>query len=91
MPEYLKIDVEPRRVQIISEPYVIYTKRGYQPVVDVIDTKNKREYNLFISAKSLSERLEMLKSENNGRFRGLEFWIRKQSYERTAPYILEEL
>lgn len=89
MVDYLRVDAEPKYIQIISEPYVIFTSRGYQPVVDVVERKSKTSTRLFITARSLAERLEILRQDNGGNFSGLEFWLRKESYKKTAPYILE--
>jgi hypothetical protein len=87
---YLRIDIEPKRLLITSEPYVIYTARGYQPVVDVVELRSKREYYVFISAKSISQKLEALRHENAGKLAGLEIWIRKESSEKMAGYLVEE-
>ena len=84
------MDPEPQYVQIVSEPYVVFTRRGYQPVVDVVPRKSKKPLPMRISATSLSNQLEIMRNENEGIFMGLEFWIRKASYERTSLYILEE-
>lgn len=86
---FLKIDAEPQLVQILSEPCLAFTSRGYQPIVRVMLKKIKQEYILFISSKTLAEQIETMRVENNNQFTGLEFWIRKASYEKTAPYIIE--
>ncbi len=86
----LKVDVEPLRLLVTSEPYVVYTVRGYQPVVNVIERKSRREYFLYISAQSISRSLEQLKVENGDRMLGLEFWLRKEGPEKTSKYVLEE-
>lgn len=88
--EALRVDVEPRRLLVTSEPYVVYSARGYQPVVDVLEKKSRREYFLYLSAISLSHTLHVLQEENGGRTLGLEFWLRKESHEKTSKYILEE-
>ncbi len=85
-----KVDIEPRKVIITSEPYIIFTARGYQPVVKVYDSKARREYFMYISAASLARPLEILRNENSGNFVGLEFWISKESSDRTAKYVIEE-
>lgn len=85
----LKIDAEPQLIQILSEPCLTFTRRGYQPIVRVMHKKTKREYILFISSRSLAEQVEQMRVENNGQFTGLEFWIRKTSYDRMAPYVVE--
>jgi hypothetical protein len=86
----LKIELEPKRIMVTSEPYVVFTVRGYQAVVDVLETRTKHEYYLFVSARSLAEPLEKLKEGNNGRLTGLEFWIWKDGPEKSARYVVEE-
>ena len=90
MPDQLKVDAEPKYVQIVSEPYIVLNRWGYAPVLDVIERKTKATWTLFISAATLSHQLELLKEENGGNFSGLEFWIRRESYDKRAPYILEQ-
>lgn len=88
--EQLKIDIEPLRVLITSEPYVIYTVRGYQAVVDVFEKRKKREYYMFVTARSIADPIENLRVSNSGRLTGIEVWIRKSGSEKTAKYIVEE-
>ena len=88
--EALKFDIEPKRILISSEPYVIYTVRGYQAVVDIIEMKRKKEYLMYIGSASLAKPLELLIRENNNKATGLELWIRKETPEKTSKYIIEE-
>jgi len=88
--DYYKVDAEPKYIQVVSEAYVVITKLGYAPVVDVIERRTSTTKALFISASSLSVQLEALREENGGKFNGLEFWIRKASYEKTARYVIEQ-
>jgi len=90
MPSYLKVGTEPLLLRITSEPYVIYTSRGYAPVVDVADCKTSEVFTMFISAASIARKLESLRRANDNSFTGLEFWIRKESNDRMAPYVLEQ-
>ena len=48
MRERLKIDLEPRKLRVESEPYVVFVGRTFVPVIDVFDVKSKREYFLII-------------------------------------------
>jgi hypothetical protein len=86
----LKIDVEPKRLLITSEPYVIFTARGYAAVVNVLEQRTKREFYLYIGAQSLSKPLEQFTRENSGRMLGLEFWIRKKDAAKLSPYVIED-
>jgi hypothetical protein len=74
-------------IEIISEPYVVMTSRGYAPVVEV--TVGKRPYRqiLYISAKSLSDALEEMRQDNSELFSGLRFEISKESEVRTSSYV----
>lgn len=89
-PDQLKVDIEPVRILIASEPYVRYTTRGYQAAVDIIELPHQKYRYLFLSARSLAAPLKQLSEENNGRFTGIEVWIRKNGLEKTSSYVVEE-
>lgn len=84
----LKVGTEWVLIEIVSEPYVVMTLRGYAPVVDV-EAPGGRHL-LYISSKSISEGLEPLIQANGGRFSGLRLRLRKESDERMAPYVVEK-
>ena len=84
----LKVGAEWVSVEILSEPYVVMTLRGYAPVVDV-EAPGGRQI-LYISSKSISEGLEPLVQANGGRFSGLRLRLRKESDDRMAPYVVEK-
>jgi hypothetical protein len=86
----LKIDIEPIRVQLLTEPYVVYSRFGYAPVINVWVKKNKREYMMYLSASSLGKGIEAVRKKNGSDFKGLEFWIRKESAEKKAKFIVED-
>ena len=86
----LKIDIEPKRLLVTSEPYVIMSARGYAAVVNVLERKSKREYFIYIGALSLSKVLEQLCQENSGRMLGLEFWVRKKDSDKFSGYVVED-
>lgn len=86
---YLKVGTEPVLIRVISEPQVVFTARGYAPVVEVIDCRNEELWLLFIAAKSLADRLESMRKNNGGAFVGLEFWVKKASEDRMAQYVVE--
>lgn len=87
--ERIRIDVEPRLLLVTSEPYAVLTKLGYQVAVAVFEKKKRRSYELLIGSKSLSLALSNLVEENNNRFLGLEFWVRKEGEQKMAKYIVE--
>ncbi len=89
MIDYLRVTSEAVLVEITSEPYVIYTSRGYAPVVDIINSMTQESHVLFIGSRSLSQRLAALQAENGNKLTGLEFWIRKESDDKMSPYLVE--
>lgn len=85
----LKIDREPVRICFVSEPYAKFTSRGYQVAADIITKKRKKEYFLYLGAKSLSEQLHALIQENNNILSGIEVWIHKDGDDKYSKYVLE--
>jgi len=78
-------------LEIVAEPVLILTLRGYAPVLHVKQMHNGLEYLLYISAKSLSDPLENCRKLNGNLFSGISFKIRKESNEKTAKYQFEAL
>ena len=73
-------------MEIISEPDVVLTFKGYTPILQVRKIKTGSEYRFYISAKSLAESLEELRRNNGGVFKGIQFCVRKESMDRMAKY-----
>ncbi len=89
--ERLKIDIEPVRLQIISEPYIVFGRFGYQIAFNVWLSKKKRESILLSSAISLSSGIEQLmKASDSNSYIGLEFWVQKESDNKMSKYIVSE-
>jgi hypothetical protein len=88
--QILKITSEAVIVTIVSEPYVILTYRGYEPVVDVKVKGKDENYVMFISSQSLSRALEELRVRNNGNFKGINIRVRKESDDKFAKYIVDK-
>jgi len=84
----LKVGVNWINVEVVSEPYVVMSFRGYAPVVDVTGPEGKQM--LYISSKSISEGLDPLVKANGGKFLGLKLRLRKESEDRMAPYVVEK-
>lgn len=82
----LKVSIGWIELEATAEPTVRPGISGYQPVLPVRALKTGLDYVLYISAKSLTEAIEPLRKENNFRFTGLRFRIRKQSQDKFAPY-----
>ena len=84
----IRINTDWVTLEIISEPEVYLTLRGYIPVLRVITDGKKVPRLLSISAKSLAYPLNDMRSDNAGNFTGLKFELRKESTERTALFEL---
>jgi hypothetical protein len=84
----LKVGVEWIAVEVLSEPFVVMSIRGYAPVVDVKAPEGT--FILYISSKSISEGLDPLVRANGGKFAGLKLRLRKETEDRMAPYIVEK-
>ena len=64
-------------IEIISEPDIYITARGYVPVVRVKADGHKIPRLLIISAKSIALPMEEMRQDNSGQFLGLRFSLRK--------------
>lgn len=84
----LKVGVEWIPVEIVSEPYVVNTVRGFAPVVDVKCPQG--EFILYISSKSMSDALDPLRQAAGGSFKGLKLKVKKESEDKMARYIVEK-
>ncbi len=88
---FVKITTKSINVEIVGEPFLINTWRGYTPAVTVKVEGSDEHKGLYINAKTLSNALEPMRLANDGNFKGLKFKIRKESSDRTAPYIIEKV
>jgi len=77
-----------QELEILSDPFVIFTRRGYAPVIEVKVLRSGLPQVLFVSAVSLSEQLEKIKEER-GSLVGARVRIRKQDASQFAPYEVE--
>jgi len=84
----LKVGTEFIPVEIVSEPYVVMTIRGFAPVVDVKCPQG--DFMLYISSKSMSDGLVPLLETTEGKFNGLKFKVKKESEDKMARYIVEK-
>ena len=88
--ERLKIDMAPVYLRVLSEPYVRFIGSNYVPVIDIQEVKTKKKFFLVISSKSIGLALREFQEENGGSLVSSEFWIHKESNERTAKYVVSE-
>ena len=84
----IKIDVEPMRLRIDSEPYVLFLGRQYVPVINVTELKRNNGGFLIIAPVSISVVLHQW-AEDGGQLQGIEFWINKTGNEKFSTYELQ--
>ena len=84
----LKVGVDWIPVEVLSEPFVVMTIRGFAPVVDVKTPQG--DFILYISSKSMSDGLEPMLQATNGAFKGLKIKVKKESEDKMARYIVEK-
>ncbi len=76
---------------INSDPYVIYGRMGYTPVIDVEEIHKGTKGYLVITAVSLGEPLNQIQVENSGKLQGVTIAIQKENSSKYSPYIVERL
>ena len=84
----LKVGTASTEVEVISEPFIRLSVRGYLPCLKVKVLKSQLEYALSLGSKSITEGLEKLREENNGYFTKLRFNLSKKDDTQMAPYVL---
>lgn len=85
----IKVGVDWVDLEVIGEPFVELTMRGYAPLLPVRNMENDEECKIYISASSFGKKLEPLREQNGGAFTGMKFRVKKESAERTASYVVE--
>ena len=88
---FLRVGTGWIELEVISQPDVYLTFKGYIPYVHVRKIRTGVDYGLYISAKSVAEPLEEIRKKNGKRFEGIRMRIRKESMDRMSKYVLEEL
>ena len=91
LPPSLKVSTGWIELEIISEPDVVLTYKGYAPILRVRKLRTNVEFMIYISAKSLAEPLDKLREDNAYLFKGVKFQVRKESNAPMAKYEVEEL
>jgi len=87
----IKISDVRRLLKILSEPYVMYGRMGYQAVIDVEDVHKGEKGYLIISAISLGEPLNQMSIETGGKLKGLSISIQKENASRMSRYLVSLL
>lgn len=87
---HLRVGTEWAEIQILTDPFVIYKRYKYLPVVLVEEIRTELKRLLYISAMSLSQYLESIR-EKRGTLVGVNVRLRKTGEEQFSPYEVEEL
>ena len=82
----LKVSTGWISIEVLGEPDVLLTFKGYAPVLPVKNVRTGLDYNLYISAKSLAEDLETFRQDNGGGFTGLKLEVKKEGVEKFSKY-----
>jgi hypothetical protein len=82
----LSIGTDWTPLELLTEPFVTVTFRGYTVAIDVRVIATQLEYTFLLGAKSLSEPLENLRVSSDGLLAGKKVAVRKSGEERTASY-----
>jgi hypothetical protein len=91
MKSQIKISDARTVLLINTEPYVMFGRMGYMPVVDVEEIHKGTSGFLVISAVSLGEPLHEIQSENSGKLTGVTIAIQKESSSKFSAYLVERL
>lgn len=84
--EQLRITTAPRLITILSGPFVVPTRRGYQPVLVVEELHEGKVYLLYVSSVSLTEGLEAVRASNGESLVGATVMVRKIGEDKMSPY-----
>ena len=63
---------------------------GYQPALRILVEDKKIEQFMYMS-KNIGDRLENLRKQNDNKFNGLKFKLKKASTDKNASYVIEEI
>jgi len=87
---HLRVGPEWAEIQVLTDPFVIYRRDRYLPVVLVEELGTELKRLLFISAVSLAQCLEPIRVKR-GNLVGVNIRVRKKGEERFSTYEVEEL
>ena len=87
---HLRVGTEWIEIQVLTDPFVVYRKDKYLPVLLVEELSAERKCLLFVTATSIAAYLEPLRAKR-GALIGLNLRIRKKAEDKFSPYEVEEL
>lgn len=80
-----------QKLEITSNPYVVFTPFGYHPFVNVKNLDNEKEGKIIISPISLARKLREFFEENNNAFVGIKISYKKKSSDPKSAYVIEKI
>jgi hypothetical protein len=86
----LKVGTEWMEIEIRSDPFVVPTRFGYAPVVEVELLREGKVYTWFIKAASIAEKLEPVRMAH-GSLEGVQVRVCRETAEQTAKYLIEDV
>ena len=86
--EILKIGSNPLPLRFISEIYLSFLNKKYLPIIDVYNTKTKKQFSIIVGASSLAVEFEKLRLDSDGKLIDLECWVHKESDDKYAKYLV---
>ena len=87
--ELIKFTTEPKKFEISSEIYLVFSFKKYVPVLDLVEIKNNRKYSFIVGASSVAVALENIRALNGGVLPGTMVWVHRESEEKMAKYIID--
>ncbi len=88
---WLIVEIEWIELGVVCEPTIVLTSRGYTPTLRVQESGTGAEFKLSIRAKSIAQPLEALRQNNQGKFKGLHFRIRKRNKNPKSQYEIQAM
>ena len=85
LPPPLKVETSWISIEIVSEPFIVMTGRGYAPLLLVQELSTGERHGLYAGARSLASELEKVR-DLVGRLTGTRVRLRRTGQERTARY-----
>jgi hypothetical protein len=88
--ETLHVGTDWVEVEILTDPFVILTRRGYAAAVEVEHLSKGGLYTVFVGAVSLAEKLEPIRVAR-GSLEGTQIRLKKESTDKFAQFVVEEV
>jgi hypothetical protein len=87
-PEVLKIGTQLTVIRLIGEPFVVYTKFGYQPAIECERIYAGTKHTLRLGAVTLADEIESRRRKNEGECNDLMLGLKREDESKRARYIV---